>query len=519
MKTIKIRNIFITGVMMMALFSCSEDFLEVQPKGTSLESSYYKNADEATSALVAVYDVMSFNQSAWDNMLTFFNAGSDDNYGASVPGDAISLFSFFQLTPDNMPRSFWGLHYQGIFRANVLLEKLPGVPMDANLKARYAAECKAMRAYYHFNLVRIFGNVPLMTRAISPSEAQTYPQSKREDVYKQIEQDLKDAMAGLPYTVPTAEGGRWTKGGAQALLGKVYLYHSDLIKNYNLPNPENLNYAQLAAAELAQVNGTPGGTSQYGYHLLANFKDLWVHKNKFNSESIVESVRSEAGKSQWWTDSWWTEGSILNIMVGIRDYTRTAGSTAPDYFPGWGANTVTQDLWDVMQGDPRFSATIIDVKALIAAGQVKGYSSVNAANTNTGYFMAKFVPLRSDATTIGGDQSLNFYQDTYIIRLADTYLLEAEALGGTGARAQALLDAVRARVGLPSVPVSLDAIALERRKELACEGHRYFDLIRTGKIASNAVLLSRGFKVGTNEVLPIPAKELENTAFIQNPGY
>ena len=131
--------------------------------------------------------------------------------------------------------------------------------------------------------------------------------------------------------------------------------------------------------------------------------------------------------------------------------------------------------------------------------------------------MAKFVPLKSDATTNGGDQSLNFYQDTYIIRLADTYLMEAEALKGTGTRAQALLDAVRARVGLPSTPVSLDAIALERRKELACEGHRYFDLIRTGKAAT--ALANRGFKAGVNELLPIPTKELENTAFKQNPGY
>jgi hypothetical protein len=95
--------------------------------------------------------------------------------------------------------------------------------------------------------------------------------------------------------------------------------------------------------------------------------------------------------------------------------------------------------------------------------------------------------------------------------------LEAEALGGTGARAQALLDAVRARVGLASTPVSLDAIALERRKELACEGHRWFDLVRTGKAAT--ALASRGFVSGKNELLPIPVKELENTILVQNPGY
>jgi starch-binding outer membrane protein, SusD/RagB family len=503
MKTKNIKYLYIAVVILFTTVSCTENFLEVTPKGTDLEETYYKNADEAYSALVAAYDIMSFNSSSWDNMISFMNAGSDDNYGASVPGDAISLFSYNLLTPTNMPQGFWSNHYQGIFRANTLLEKLPNVPMDENLKLRFAAECKAMRAYYHFNLVRLFGNIPLMSHTISPVEALTYPQSKPEDVYAQIEQDLLDAITDLPTSVDVAtEGGRWTKGAAQAMLGKVYLY-------------DNKNAE--AAAQLAEVNGTPGQTSQYGYRLLDNFKDLWVHSNKFNSESILEDVHSDTGRAGWGDLGFGTEGNILNIMVGIRDYTRTDGSTAPDYFPGWGVNTVTQNLYDVMNDDPRFDATIIDVKALIADGQVVGYSSVNEASTNTGYFMAKFVPLKSDASTLGGDQTLNFYQDTYIIRLADTYLLEAEALGGTGARAQALLDAVRARVGLPSTPVSLDAIALERRKELACEGHRFFDLVRTGKAAS--VLASRGFIAGKNEILPIPVKELENSIIVQNPGY
>ncbi len=175
--------------------------------------------------------------------------------------------------------------------------------MDGSLKVRYAAECKAMRAYYHFNLVRMFGNVPLMTTTITPSEAQTYPQSKPEDVYAQIEKDLKEAILGLPATINvTTEGGRWTKGGAQAMLGKVLLYE----KKYT-----------EAAAQLAQVNGTPGETSQYGYKLLTNFKDLWVHKNKFNTESIVEAVHTDAGKSEWWTNSWDTEGNICVVLYSL----------------------------------------------------------------------------------------------------------------------------------------------------------------------------------------------------------
>ena len=125
--------------------------------------------------------------------------------------------------------------------------------------------------------------------------------------------------------------------------------------------------------------------------------------------------------------------------------------------------------------------------------------------------------MRSDIRTGGGSVELNFSQNDYIIRLADTYLLEAEALGGSGARAQALLDAVRARVGLGSVPVSMAAIKNERRAELAGEGHRFFDLVRWGDAAT--VLASRGFKAGKNEILPIPSQELQGTKLVQNPGY
>ena len=153
------------------------------------------------------------------------------------------------------------------------------------------------------------------------------------------------------------------------------------------------------------------------------------------------------------------------------------------------------------------------MKALEASGQaayIGGYM-------DTGYFLNKFLPRRADVRTGGGAQELNFKQDTYVIRLADCYLMEAEALGGTGARAQQLLDAVRARVGLPSVPVSMAAIKAERRLELAGEGHRFFDLVRWGEAASK--LAARGFTAGKNEIFPIPYRELQGTKLVQNPGY
>jgi hypothetical protein len=228
----------------------------------------------------------------------------------------------------------------------------------------------------------------------------------------------------------------------------------------------------------------------------------------------LEVGHSSAGNSDWgWWGSGRDEGNTVNVMVGPRSYSTPAGSPAPGLPSGWSFNVFTQNFYDAIKGDPRFAATVFDLKALKAAGQadyIDGYQ-------NTGYFLNKFLPRNADIRTGGGSQELNFKQDTYVIRLADTYLMEAEALGGTGARAQALLDAVRARVGLASTPVSLAAIKAERRLELAGEGHRFFDLVRWNEAASK--LATRGFVAGRDEIFPIPYSELQGTLLVQNPKY
>jgi len=348
----------------------------------------------------------------------------------------------------------------------------------------------------------MFKNIPLILVPLTATNMYDAVQATPATVYTQIEKDLTEAVAAaeLPSSVPAAtEAGRLTKGAAQALLGKVYLFDGK---------------GALAAAQLAIVNGTPGGTSQYGYKLLSNFSDLWVVANKFNSESIFEVGHSSAGNSDWgWWGSGADEGNTVNVMVGPRSYNRPAGSTALDLPSGWSFNVFTQDFYDAIKADPRFAATVFDLKALQTAGKadyIAGYQ-------NTGYFLKKFLPTAADVRTGGGSLELNYKQDTYVIRLADTYLLEAEALGATGARAQALLDAVRSRVGLASVPVSLAAIKAERRLELAGEGHRFFDLVRWGDAVSK--LGSRGFVAGKSEIFPIPIRELQGTKLVQNPSY
>ncbi|MHA6727610.1 RagB/SusD family nutrient uptake outer membrane protein [Chryseobacterium sp. A301] len=501
MKNKRYIYIALIGALSFSVGSCSEEYLNVPNDGKQTETNYYKNESEAFSGLVSIYDVLRKNTGSFDNILTFMNAGSDDHFaggGGETDGVGIHKFENFTIDQFTIHRSYWSDHYQGIFRANILLQKLPNVPMADTTKEQFAAEAKTLRAIYYFNLVRMFKNVPLILEPIDPAAMYDILQAPSEEVYAQMEKDLEEAIPNLPLNASAQYPGRLSQGAARAVLGKIYLYNGKKAE---------------AAAQLALVNGTPGGTSQYGYKLLDSFDDLWVTDNKFNSESILECSHtnlSNAGWGNWGSGT--DEGNTTGVMVGPRGYTKI-GANAPDLPTGWSFNNWTQGFYDAIKGDPRFEATVLDLKALKAAGQ----ADYTPGYRDTGYFLNKFVPTNDDVTDGAGDAVLNYRQNSYIIRLADTYLMEAEALGATGARAQALLDAVRKRVGLLPVPVTMDAIKKERRIELAGEGHRFFDLVRWGDAAS--VLASKGFVAGKNEILPIPYQELQGTKIEQNPNY
>jgi hypothetical protein len=252
------------------------------------------------------------------------------------------------------------------------------------------------------------------------------------------------------------------------------------------------------------------------YHLLANYKDIFDPGNKFNAESIWEI--SHSGTSQaWWGPSDF-RGNVYCTMIGPRSYSAVGTPDADHiYYSGWSFNPIIKAFATKIHNDPRYKYTVADLDSLVAIGQAT-YSG-SAGYMNTGLFIQKYAALLK-WKCVTGQAELNWPNDVIEIRLADTYLMEAEALvrgSGDLVRAKALLDAVRARVGLPSVPVTLDNIYNERMLELATEGHRWFDLVRTGKAAS--VLAFKGFVAGKNEILPIPLEELNNTKLIQNPNY
>ncbi|MCL1933261.1 MAG: RagB/SusD family nutrient uptake outer membrane protein [Candidatus Azobacteroides sp.] len=516
MKQNKILYSAILLISAMITLSCSDSFLDVKPKGQVLESSYYSSPDEALAGLIAAYGPINIEaQNTYCSPLGPANSASDDCYcgggGASDMNQWQAMNDMNQLTSAVMPIDMWNVNFQGVNYSNLILSKLEGVPglSDAD-KARYTAEGKFLRAYYYFHLLRWFKNVPLFTEPQTSDDLYSATQADPKDVYAQIEKDFTEAIPDLPATVPASENGRATQGAAKAWLGKVYLYEQKWTE---------------AANVLKDVNGTPGGNSQYGYSLMANYGDIFSPSYKFNSEAVFEIQKISTQNYDW--GGWGNyKSNVYSIMIGPRAYVQNNPS-APNYLSGWSFNPITPDLHDAMivngNYDPRYPYTITNLDSLVTEG-LCAYDK-SQCYAATGYFMVKFAPLQQ-YTSATGVKELNFGIDYIEVRLADTYLMEAEALvmgGGDNSRAQALLDAVRSRVGLPSVPVTMDAIKYERRMELATEGHRFFDLVRWGD--ADRVLnhmqngFSKHFVVGKNEILPIPLAELTNTQMKQNTGY
>ena len=494
-------------VLFMTITSCSKDIIDLSPRGTVLESNFYKTEAELFQGLVAAYDPLGFS-TGFTMKMGLLNTASDDTHaGGSDASDQPNWVAYnnFTMSPTLGPQSgLWSKNFIGIYRSNLILEKAEGVVtgLTPDKKARYVAEAKFLRAYYYFDLVRWFGNVPLVTATPATDAIYKQVQSTPAAIYAQIEKDLKEAIAAtqLPESVPAEELGRITKGAAKSLLGKVILFQN---------NTARMGEAATLFEEVINSNL---------YALEKNYADIFKPDNKFGKESIFEIYCSGNRKGDWGTglngngiDG--NEGNKDVQFCGMRDF---VGAT---YANGWSFCPVSLDLVNVMQSDPRFSATVVDGKALKTAG-----ATYTAGYQNTDYFIKKYAPLAALKAT-SGEPALNWGYNIKEVRLADVLLMAAECFNRSGNDGKALtyLNRVRTRVLLPARTSAgttlLQDIYDERRLELATEGHRFWDLLRTGKAAT--VLAGQGFKANKHELLPIPQSEIDimQGGFKQNAGY
>ena len=490
---------FFVALLCLVFTACQKEFLEKSPIVGITEENFYRTEADAIAAVNAAYATLQFQLSPAGHFRWFWgDIMSDDAVkGGSGDNDAnalLQLETFKGVANTDLLESEWGADFEGIYRANVVLEKVPPIEMDEKLKARILGEAKFIRAWNYYNLVTMFGGVPLADHVLAPSEY-NLPRATAEEIWALIEKDLTDASRDLWKRSEYAESdlGRITQGAAQALLVKTYLWR------------QKWSDAKTAAEAIVNSNE---------YQLVANYADIFPLYGENNEESVFEIQYMNASGGNWGKNNA-NEGSLTNVFQRARGQ-----------FAGYGFNIPTQDFVDEFfkEGfeDPRLKSTVFRL------GDAMGDRGIFTIDATGGipyqYYPKKYFNNKSEDAPFG-DPNPNGGTNDRVIRYADVLLMHAEAAFQTGdeSAAKTSLNAVRARVGIPPIaatgPALLAAIYRERRLELGLEAHRFFDLVRTGRAPE--VLGSLGFVTGTHELFPIPQSQIQatNGALKQNPGY
>ncbi len=483
---------------MLGAAGCNQDRLEVEPVNEFLSANFYQTEEQVFSALVAAYDPLGWTMAYgnWVSPVMFGEIRSDNANAGGDPSDndqpGWQEFDDFRNTNTNtVTHPIYRRNYIGIFRANLVIGN---TQISTPLVERYQAEAKFLRAYYHFELFKHFGPIPVITETLTPDDTGR-ERNTMSEVFEAIVADLTDAIAVLPPTISAGEVGRATKGAANALLGKAYLYWADMDKD----DPQKF---ALAAEHLKEVAGL--GI----YALEDDMEALYDLGVKNPVESVFELQQSNLFPSDWG----WFEGIDGNGMVqlcGIRGLCEEH----PFYQAGWGFMLPTQGLYSHYLPDDTYrrDAAIISVDELRQEIQEAGVSCnvvIDVTQSNpvdyTGYWQEKYANYKgyTGNNVNGGDPNLTKDANIYAIRYADVLLMLAEAIhrsNGSAAEAMEYIDMVRERAAGPGDNTGnfrtaqqlmndmgwtlLDVIWYERRAELAMEGDRWFDLVRSGRAA------------------------------------
>ena len=465
--------------------SCGKKFLEEKPRAITIQE-LLKSNDGAERLTAAVYSKLyAFGEHSF-SYIGVTSIASDDADKGSDPGDLgvdKGDLDNWTFTPSAISFSeLWINNYEGIGRATYALKFLPET--NSPDKDRYMGEAKFLRAYFYFNLVRIFGGVPLIDKVLE-SETEISTASTRAtaaEIYAFIEKDLTEAITTLPPVVTTAENGRVSQYAAQALLSKVYLYEK--------------KWAMAKAAVDVVINSKQ-------YALVPDYAMIWREAGEFSKESIWEVN---------------CIGTTPNL--GIENYFVVQAPRGANGL-GWGFNTPSQDLVNAYEpGDVRKAGTIM------YAGQTlwDGFQ-VSPIATNPRYNYKSYVSRTKES--FNGDD-INTNKNLRVLRYGEILLIKAEVeneLGNVDV-AKGVLNQIRNRAQLAPTAASTqtdmrNAIYKERRIEMAFEHDRMFDLHRTGRAGQVLRALGKKYVDGKNDLFPIPQNEIDlsNGKLIQNPGY
>lgn len=546
------RIIFILMVAFALTTSC-DDFLDVDVRGKENLDTYFQNEVEATSFVTGCYNALTFG--GWWQINTVWllsDMCSDDAWmgNTSQESDYTSLAHFQSNGQSNgLISNFWQYRYKGILRCNIAIDKIPQSPItNQTVKSRLEAEARFLRAYYYFELVKNFGDVPLLTGFLMPEEISGITRTDKDVVYEFIENDLIAASKVLPQRseYPVAEMGRATRGAALGLLGKVYLYQEKW---------------EDARGVLKTV------IDEGEYDLLPEFGDVWSIDHNNSVESLFEV--------QYTYDGVYPLGGSLTVVTGARN--------GPG--DGWAWCQPTSDLENAFIAagdDERLKWTIIKAGTTEIAGEdnfevfvenSKSMASYSSYIEKYGWDENSYIIDPKDHKSarinrkffVPYDQRPEVYNidkiplNHRILRYADVLLMYAEACNelNDDATARTYLNKVRNRVNLHDVTVSGNelrkAIRSERRLELALENNRLYDLRRwtddngkkmmanimgtsgsfvrynTGENADIYEFENQGepsdkgatFREDRDLLFPIPLYEItmSNGSIVQNPGW
>ncbi|MBO7585064.1 MAG: RagB/SusD family nutrient uptake outer membrane protein [Bacteroidales bacterium] len=515
MKLYKFLAIAAIGVI---LSSCGEDFLTAHATHQG-EAGAEATEGAILSYLTAAYQPLLMDSYAdfnYNHILLLSDLRSDDIYtGGGDAGDQSWMYhmSLFQIPAAESPAGIWRLYYTAIARANntlLSIDNAVGFDSDAAKQrlAGYKAEALFLRAYYLHHLWKLFGNIPFFTEPLA--DPYMAHQKSADEIYADIMTDIAEAeaaaaQAGSEFPMSTnasAKQARVSLGALYMLKARVVMYQNDKAR-----------YSEVAADMAKIIN-----SGAYG---LIDFNGLWTGEdaNDFTHESIFETNQISDGKRDW-GNAWSGCGTNLPAFISPNEL------SDPVFCGGWGFGPVRQSTWDMYEeGDVRREGSIIKYEP----------GTYNPRYQNTGLFQKKYAARTALRSAIG-TVDLNYPNNLIIFRYAETLLNYAELVGCLGASdagvsAQACLDQVRSRAGLGSIPVNMDNIKSERRKEFVGEGMRFWDLIRWGDAQSvlsendEAFQSVRSFNPQKDKYLPIPQSEMSRTAgtgefeLKQNNGY
>ncbi|HEY5687673.1 MAG TPA: RagB/SusD family nutrient uptake outer membrane protein, partial [Yeosuana sp.] len=479
MKNLKTKNILILFAF-IAMFSCADDFIDVPSQDENSED-FFNSEEQYQEALIAAYDYLQataqqfqVGEIASDNTLAGGESATD------TPG--IQEIDDMIHTPVNpILRNIWTWMYTGVNRTNYIMEFQDKI--DFPNKTSVLAQTRFLRAFYYFELVKWFGDVPLvLDKRMKFGDQFEVDRTPKADIYALIESDLIYAAANLPYT--QSETGRITKGAAQALLGKAYLYQD--------------KFSEAASVLEDVINNGP-------YQLLpsATAPLMWENDYENNIESVFEIQYSDVDGGSYGCFEC-LEGNYAVGFNGPRGY------VGPVFDFGYSFNVPSQVVVDAFEdGDIRLDYSILDMQKWLSENPTASYDA-DAGYEQTGYFNRKYIARLGDKNI--PDAALTNPNNYRAIRYADVLLMAAEALNRgsiSDDRARDYLNEVRNRATLANVITSgsnlTNDIYKERRVELVGEGHRFFDLVRTGKAAGTIP----DFQAGKHELFPIPIEEIE----------